>query len=140
MFPSVGAQMGHPWALMGRALTGPPGPSWAGPLWAPLALMGRTLMGPLGPYGLGPYGSLGPYGLAPYGPPCVWVVLASEPGIPKAGSSAENLRRAGSNSVGALGLIDMSRLAIPELIPLTLFSKSSMICLTFILWNSKTIK
>ena len=28
------------WALVYRALVGPPGPSWAGPLWAPGALAG----------------------------------------------------------------------------------------------------
>ena len=34
-----------PWALVGRALVGFPGPLWAGLLWAPWALMGRALVG-----------------------------------------------------------------------------------------------
>ena len=33
------ALVGPPWALMGPALVGSLGPSWAGPLWAPWALM-----------------------------------------------------------------------------------------------------
>ena len=33
------------WAFAGQALVGPPGPLWAGPLWAPPALVG-----PLGSY------------------------------------------------------------------------------------------
>ena len=32
------APMGQPWALMGRVLMAPPGPSWAGPLWAPMSI------------------------------------------------------------------------------------------------------
>ena len=39
-----------PWALVGRALVGPPGPLCAGPLWAPL-----------GPHGPGPNGLRGLY-------------------------------------------------------------------------------
>ena len=51
-----------PWALVGQALVGTPGPLWAplgpcglpgplwaGPLWAPWALVGRALVGPPGP-------------------------------------------------------------------------------------------
>ena len=41
---------GPPWARMGQALIGVPGPFWAGPLWA----------------------SLGPYGPNPHGPPEPW--------------------------------------------------------------------
>ena len=36
----VGQSLVAPWALVGRALGGPPGPLWAGPLWAPLGLVG----------------------------------------------------------------------------------------------------
>ena len=48
-----GALIGHPCALMGWTLMGPPGPSWAGPL--------------------GPCGSLGPYGPGPCGP--LWALV-----------------------------------------------------------------
>ena len=83
---SRGGLMGHPWALMGRALMGPPGPSWAGPVWAPLvphgplwALMGRALVASLRPCEPGPFGLHGPLragllwaSLDPYGPGPCW--------------------------------------------------------------------
>ena len=48
-----------PWALVGRALVGPPGPLWAvplwaGPLWAPWTLVGQAPLGPWGPGLFGP--------------------------------------------------------------------------------------
>ena len=46
-----GGPNGPPVGLMGQALIGPPGPSWARPLWDPWALMGHALAGPLGPCG-----------------------------------------------------------------------------------------
>ena len=77
-----------PWALMGRALMGPPGPSWARPLWAgslwaPLGPCRPpwALVAPLSPHGPGPcclpgplrakplWATLGPYGPGPCGPP-----------------------------------------------------------------------
>ena len=83
-----GALMGHPRALMGRALTAPLGPHGPGPCGPHWALMGRALVGspgplwaPLGPYGPGPCGlpeplragplwaTLGPRGPGPCGPP-----------------------------------------------------------------------
>ena len=46
---------GLPWALVGRALVGPCGPLWAGPLWALMAPHGPgPLWAPLGPYWPGP--------------------------------------------------------------------------------------
>ena len=50
MGPCGPGPFGPPWGLMGRALIGLPGPSWAGPSWA------GPLWAPLGPYGPGPYG------------------------------------------------------------------------------------
>ena len=56
---------GHLWALMGRALMGPPGPLWAGPV-------GPALVGPPGPLWAWPlWAPMGPCELGPYGPgPC----------------------------------------------------------------------
>ena len=46
MGPLVGhALVGPPWALVGRALVGPRGPSSAGPLWATLGPRGQALLG-----------------------------------------------------------------------------------------------
>ena len=60
---------GRPWALIGRALVGPPGLLWAplgpcGPAWA---LLGRALVASLqaGPL----WATLGPYGPGLKGPP-----------------------------------------------------------------------
>ena len=74
--------MGHPWALIGRALMGPPGCSWAGPLWAAL---GPLEPGPCGPP-LGacgpPCALVGPLGhLWPGGPP--WALVGRAPVGPR---------------------------------------------------------
>ena len=52
--PCGAGPCGLPWALMGRALVGPPWWALPGPPGRPWALMGRVLVGPLGPHGPGP--------------------------------------------------------------------------------------